>query len=59
MAKEITKIVLNESDLKDLIAQKYGLRLDNAKIDIYHYKGDAREPSYTTVTVEGEKLNKS
>lgn len=55
MAKIITKIEFTEKDLLALIAEKYNLKLDGAKISIYKYDGDSREPSYTTITVEGEK----
>lgn len=55
MAKIITKIELNEKDLLALIAEKYNIKLEGARISVYKYDGDAREPSYTTITVEGEK----
>lgn len=55
MAKIITKIELNEKDLLALIAEKYNLKLQGARISVYHYDGDQRDPSYTTITVEGEK----
>ena len=55
MAKIITKIELNENDLLLLIAEKYNIKLEGAKISVYKYDGGAREPSYTTITVEGEK----
>lgn len=56
MAKIITKIELNEKDLLALIAEKYNINLQGARISVYKYDGDAREPSYTTITVEGEKI---
>lgn len=55
MAKIITKIELSEKDLLALIAEKYNLKLQGARISVYKYDGDQREPSYTTITVEGEK----
>ena len=55
MAKIITKIELNENDLLLLIAEKYNIKLEGARISVYKYDGGAREPSYTTITVEGEK----
>ena len=55
MSKIITKIELNEKDLLALIAEKYNIKLEGARISVYKYDGDAREPSYTTITVEGEK----
>lgn len=55
MAKIITKIELNEKDLLELIAEKYNIKLKGARISVYKYDGDQRDPSYTTITVEGEK----
>lgn len=55
MAKIITKIELNEHDLLVLIAEKYKIKLEGARLSVYKYDGDARDPSYTTITVEGAK----
>lgn len=55
MAKIITKIEINEKDLLALIAEKFNLKLQGAKISVQKYDGDPREPSYTTITVEAEK----
>jgi hypothetical protein len=55
MPKEKIKIEFSEKDLKELVAERYSLRLESCTIHVSHYKGDAREPSYTTVIVEGEK----
>jgi hypothetical protein len=53
MAKIVKKIVLNEKDIKELVAEKYGLDVDTATIYIDHYKGDFRESGYTNITIEG------
>lgn len=55
MAKIITKIELSDKDLLALISEKYNLKLQGARISVYKYDGNQREPSYTTITVEGEK----
>ncbi|MBF9252475.1 hypothetical protein I2I11_04145 [Pontibacter sp. 172403-2] len=55
MPKEKIKIEFSEEDLKELIAEKYSLELNTVYLSISHYKGDAREPAYTTVFAEGEK----
>lgn len=53
MVKIRTKIELTEKDLAEIVAEKYGLK--NATISIYKYDGDPREPSYTSITIEGEQ----
>jgi hypothetical protein len=58
MAKEIIKIVLTEKDIKDLVSEKWNLDSDTSNIQVYHYKGDPRESSYTTITVEGTRNDK-
>ena len=55
---EKVKIELNEKDLLELVAERFNLNADTAKITIHHYKGDAREPEYTNVVVEGVKTVK-
>jgi len=55
MPKEIIKLEFNEKDLMELIAEKYNLKLQTMKISITHFKGDAREPSYTSIIIESEK----
>ena len=52
-AKVTTKIELNEVDIKEIVASHYGLDINTAKISVNYYAGDAREPSYLTVIVEG------
>lgn len=56
MPKELIKIEFNEEDIKELIAEKYKLKLESAIIRINHYKGNMREPSYTSIVVEGERM---
>ena len=53
MAKITTKLELTEKDLLEIISEKYNLDMIGAKISIYSYKGDSRDPSYSTITVEG------
>jgi alpha-L-fucosidase len=55
MAKILTQIILNEKDIKDLVAERYGLDGTTTTISISHSEGDAREPSYTSITVTGKK----
>ena len=55
MPKELVKIVFNEKEIKELIVEKYGLKLETTMIQFNHYAGDAREPSYVSIIVEGEK----
>ncbi len=57
MPIEKIKLEFNETDLKELIALKYNLKLDKTILYVSHYQGDAREPSYTTIIVESEKIN--
>lgn len=56
MPKEKIKIELTKEELKELIAKNYKLRLETCCIYIDHYKGDQRDPAYTNVIVEGERL---
>lgn len=60
MPKVKVKIEFNERDLKELIADKYELDLSTTTISIYKYEAgsDPRETSYTTVIVEGEKIER-
>lgn len=53
--KELTKLVFTEKDLKELIAEKFNLNLSTIILNVNHYDGDQRGPSYTTIIVEGEK----
>jgi hypothetical protein len=55
MPKEKIRIEFNEKDLKELIAEKYNLKIETSTIYVSHYKGDQREPSYTSVVIEGER----
>jgi hypothetical protein len=55
MAKESVRIELNEKDIKELVAQKWGLDLSSCTISVSHWKGDAREPEYTNIVVTGQK----
>ena len=61
MAKVRTKIELSETDLLDIVVEKYNLKKDGATIKIYKYDGggDPREQSYTEITVEGETIGKN
>lgn len=56
MTKILTQIILTERDVKELVAEKYGLDGATTTISISHSKGDAREPSYTSITVTGKKM---
>ena len=58
MPKEKLKIVFSETDIKELVAEKYNLNPDTTTIHIYHYDGDYRDGPYTTITVEGERITK-
>ncbi len=55
MAQIITKIILTEDDIRKLVVEKYGLDLKSAIVNVEHYKGDARDPSYTKIIIEGSK----
>jgi hypothetical protein len=55
MPVEKTLIELSEKDLKEVLCKYYGLHEVSATISIYQYKGDAREPSYSTITITGVK----
>jgi hypothetical protein len=55
MPKEKIRIEFNEKDLKELIAEKYNLKIETSTIYVNHNKGDQREPSYTSVVIEGER----
>lgn len=56
MAREFVKIELNQKDIGDMVAQKWGLDSKSLTISITHYDGDMREPSYTSVVVVGKKV---
>lgn len=53
--KEKIKIEFNEKDLKELIVEKYNLKIETSTIYVSHHKGDQRESSYTSVVIEGER----
>lgn len=55
MAKQTTKITLTQKDILGLVAEKYNLKLDGAKIHVSHYEGCQREPEYTEIIIEAEK----
>lgn len=55
MAKQTTKITLTQKDILGLVAEKYNLKLDGARISVSHYNGDAREPAYTSIVVTGQR----
>ena len=59
MAKESVRIELDEKDIKELVAEKWGLDPRTCTINISHYNGDQREPAYTNITVSGEKSVKN
>jgi methylaspartate ammonia-lyase len=52
------KIILEftEKDLIELIASRYNLDTKKTSISVYTYKGDAREASYSKITVTGEEI---
>ena len=58
MVVEKIKLEFSEKDLKELIAEKYNLKIESVSISISKFDGDAREPSYTRVYVEGQKKDK-
>lgn len=55
MAKEYIKIELTESDIKQLVAEKYKLDINRTTINVSHCAGDAREPAYTSIVVTGQR----
>lgn len=55
MPTEKIRIEFNQTDIKELIAERYGLQLETVKIYINHYKGEAWEPEYTSIIVEGQR----
>lgn len=48
------KLEFTKEDIKELIAEKYGLDKESATIRVSHYEGDMREASSTTIIVEGK-----
>lgn len=52
---EKVKLEFNQKDLKELIAEKYNLKPESVYLVVSHWKGDAREPEYTSIVVEGIK----
>jgi len=55
MAKEYIKIELTESDIKQMVAEKYKLDINRTSINVSHYAGDSREPAYTSIVVTGQR----
>ena len=55
MAKEYIKIELTESDIKQMVAEKYKLDINKTTINVSHYAGDSREPAYTSIVVTGQR----
>ena len=55
MAKESVIIELNQKDIKQLVAEKYNLDVNSATISVSYWKGNAREPEYTSIVVTGQK----
>lgn len=55
MAKEYIKIEITESDIKQMVAEKYKLDINRTTINVSHYAGDAREPAYTSIVVTGQR----
>ena len=51
MAKSYIRVELNENDIKQMVAEKYNLDVNKTDIEVSHYAGDQREPSYTTILV--------
>mgnify|MGYP007068653584 CR=1 FL=1 len=56
MPIEKTKLEFSEQDLKELIAEKYNLKLEGMYLNVSYYEGNARESSSTTIYVESIKL---
>ncbi len=59
MPKFNTEIEFSEKELKEVLAEKYGLDPNKSILTIYKYDAgnDPREHSYTTITIKGEKKN--
>lgn len=53
--KESVVIELSEKDIKQLVAERFNLDVNSATVTVSHYRGDIREPAYTTITVKGQK----
>jgi hypothetical protein len=51
MAEVTKEIVLNEKELLKLLSEKIGFDADKSTIHIDQYKGDQREPSYTSIKI--------
>lgn len=58
MAKELIKIVLSETDIQQLVSEKWGLDKSTCVLYISYSKGDQREPESLIITVEGKSNNK-
>lgn len=52
MAKQYITIELTESELGEIVAEKYNLK--SPKVNIQKYDGDQRDPSYTRITITSE-----
>lgn len=52
--KKQTVIELNEKELAEALAKHFNLDVDSAKVSVYKYEGDQREPSYTKVTLTAD-----
>ena len=56
MAKQTIKIELSDKDLKEIIAREYNLKLEKIILRVIHFEGDQREPEYTSIVVESERV---
>ena len=52
---ESIKLVLTQSDIKQLVAEKYKLDNNKTTIVVYHNNGDACEPASTLIVVTGQR----
>lgn len=56
MAKQTIKIELNNNDLKEIIAKEFNLKLDKMVLRVHHYPANQREPEFTNIVVESERV---
>ena len=61
MAEIKKKVILSEKDLKELVAEKYGLEPGSCTVSVHKpvLTHDPRESNSATVTLEGKEKNKS
>ena len=56
MSKQTIKIELSDKELKEIIAKEFNLKLDKMILRVTHYEGNQREPEYTSIVVESERV---